>query len=212
MLGQVFEQVRQLGRNIAQQTGNMASTLLFRQGHTDHRYEDDIHYPEFANNVRNYVDDRVHGALASGARGAAQVLASGFGKGLLTAVALTTVACVGLAMFAPGVIGLTGGLSAAQAVNLGMMQAGNFLLGSVAGYATLLVAGAIGSASAAHGESTRISKETAEQLAQDYAMKRAGRTLQPEYTPEHASEICPVPGGHCSRLIQSQNHQQGRSL
>lgn len=163
--------------------------------------------------VKEWIDERVETAGGKIYRGGLQVLTSGFGKGLLVTAGLITAGTVGLALFAPAMIGVSAALTAGQAVTTGLAIAGNTLLGSGAGIAALAAGGAAGSLVAAHGENSRIGKEAAEDKARLYAMarERAAAGTSPSVADDMNMGSGLACGGYCAAMMQNRNQPRGRA-
>ena len=174
----------------------------------DNPYHDDTE-PGLLATVQDPIDARVHGALKAGARGGLAVLASGFGKGLLIAAVIATVAIIGAAIITSGAsLGVAyTGITVAKSVGYGLATAGNWLLGSGGGLALLAGGGVIGSLIAAHSENGRIGKEAAEAEAARYARERERGGNTPQRAQEQDVEC---PGGHCAQMMQAQKQQEKR--
>lgn len=167
-------------------------------------YDEQKAYPEFAHDVKDWMDEKRDAAYGTAYRGAFQVLTSGFGKGMLVAAALITAASVIGVFAAPATFGF-GALTAGQAIAGGLQVAGNLMLGSVVGIAALLVGGAIGSTVSAHGENARIGKDAAVAQAAEYQKLRemaSGKGTDMQFTPEQEEFCHKVTGGHCAKLLQ----------
>ncbi|MDX2073820.1 MAG: hypothetical protein SFX19_05585 [Alphaproteobacteria bacterium] len=173
-------------------------------------YKHDDKYPQFANDVRDWIDERVHGTLGSAYRGALSVLSAGFGKGVLAMAALATAAFVATAIFAPAALNLAPGLPVAQLAEQGLLTAGNMLLGHPIGYMALFVGGATGSLIEAHSENDRIGKEAALAQAVQYAHLREARVPQLQHSMDKNISLanCEAKGGHCERLLREQQTQR----
>jgi len=171
-------------------------------------YEDEK-YPDFANDVKEWMDTRTDKVRTSAVNGTLQVLGSGFGKGALVAAALVTTAIIGFALFAPGVVGLGVGMSGAGAVEAGLMTAANFLLGTGFGVTALLTGGFAGSMLTAHNQNVRLGRDSAQQQAETFAQLREERAKSPAV--EKEIENCHAQGGHCARLMQknAEAHERG---
>ncbi len=157
--------------------------------------------------VKEWIDERVSGAGKAIYRGGMQVLAAGFGKGLLATAALATVAIVAIAIFAPVALNFSAGLTVAQSVEQGLLFAGNSLLGHPLGLMTLFAGGAVGSMAAAHGENTRIGKEAAEIQAVQFSQAREANARTPQLAQEQ--EQCTMAeGGHCAKLMREQHEHR----
>lgn len=165
------------------------------------RNVNDEKYPQFANDIKYWMDDRVSDAGSAIYSGGIQVLTAGFGKGVLAAAALLTVGIVALFIASPATVGLSVAATVAQSVEAGLMFAGNALLGHPLGFMALFTGGAIGSMAAAHGENTRIGKDAAQIQAMQFAKAREGNAQSPQLAPEN--DLCT--GGHCAKLMREQN-------
>lgn len=157
--------------------------------------------------VKEWIDERVSGAGQAIYRGGMQVLAAGFGKGMLATAVLATVSIIAIAIFAPVALNFSAGLTVAQSVEQGLLFAGNSLLGHPLGIMALFTGGAVGSMAAAHGENTRIGKEAAEMQAVKFAQARETNVRAPQQAQEQ--EQCNmVEGGHCAKLMREQHEHR----
>lgn len=161
-----------------------------------------------ADSVGDTIDSYTYGGLKKAYRGSLQVAASGFGKGLLITVAAVTVASVVATVIWPAtMLGASfAGAGVATCVNEGLMLAGNFLLGTGAGFITMLVGSTVGSLAAAHSENAHMGKEIAESKAQYYKLMRSqpAPAIQPEKQIEAESCGCE----HRDRLAHERGPQQ----
>lgn len=167
--------------------------------------------PQFAHDLKDWMDEKRDAAYGSAYRGGFQVLTSGFGKGMLVAAALITVAAIAGVMLSPATFGF-GAMSVGQSVAGGLQVAGNLMLGSVVGIASIVVGGAIGSIVSAHSENNRIGKDAAVAQAVQYEKLRenaSGKAAGMEFTPEQEEFCHKVTGGHCAKLLQEhQSHER----
>lgn len=168
---------------------------------------------EFAEDAKEWIDERVYGAGKAVYRGSMEVLASGFGKGVLIAAAAIAATIFVGAVVAPG---LTFGadfanISVALRVQHALPAIGNFLLGSWESAAILATSGATGSLVSAWSENSRIGKESAECQAARYAKAREAGGVQPalEQTKLQSQSVgeC-LSEGHCARLLREQQAMQ----
>lgn len=171
--------------------------------------------------VKDWIDARVSGAGKSIYRGTLDVLASGFGKGLLIAAAIAATGILLGAIFAPGLMfgQEFAHITVAKAIDYAVPTIGNFLLGSGKGLAFLAVGGATGSLVAAHGENTRIGKDAALAQAAHFAQIREenSKAVQPlimqetqhaSPQPNHGKEEKEAKEGYCAKLMREQRAQK----
>lgn len=162
--------------------------------------DDDLHYPGFANDAKEWIDGKVYGGMAMASRGALQVLGAGFGKGALVAAAIITTAIMVTTLAAP-----VAGFTLGQSIELGLSRVLMNLF-SLPSLTVLAAGGAAGSMVAAHSENTRMNKRLAEMQAQAFS---AARTSNEQLQQQVDNPCIDVPGGHCARLMQQNDKQQG---
>lgn len=168
----------------------------------------DILTPE---GTEHWIDKKVHDGLTAGARGGLEVLMSGFGKGLMIAAALTTAYFVGGALIAPAAVGIAEGLTAGAAITNGLMTAGNFLLGSLGGFALMASGGALGSMISAHNENNRISADAALAQARFYECERGREDVIAPSLQKEIEKVCEdgkdIPCGHFAQMLKESKMQ-----
>ncbi len=100
--------------------------------------------------------------------GVIKVAATGFGKGMLTSAAIVLVGFALVSGF--GAVGL--GASFASGIGPGLSAAGNLLLGSWLGAATLAIGGTLGAVSDVRKHTNKLTAEMARVEAEGYAIAR----------------------------------------
>ncbi|MGE0754749.1 MAG: hypothetical protein AB7L92_06275 [Alphaproteobacteria bacterium] len=131
--------------------------------------------------VKNRIDDAVASGLNKAWRGMLQVAASGFGKGVLIAAAITLAA----GMIIGGADATISGALVEAGVKEGFLHAVNFLTHG-AGLLTLAVGGAIGAVADARSHQGRITEQMAKDEAARLEIARARGNQQMQ---ERESEI-----------------------
>ncbi len=171
-------------------------------------YEDQVD-PGLLATIPESIDATVHSGLRAGYRGMLEVLASGFGKGLLAAAAIFVAGSVIAAVAAPAMLGLAANISFGAAVEQGLIFATSNLVANGNLWLLLGLGGVIGSLSEAHDENTRISEEAAKSQAIAYQKARecAGKYNQPDVSEEHSFDC---PNSNCAKFINSLKQQTNR--
>lgn len=153
---------------------------------------------DVADGTKRFIDDKVSQAGKAIYRGMLQVMASGFGKGLLATAAVVVAATTAAFI-------LTGNMPAGVMAEQGLAKAGEFLLNSWGGAGLLTIGGLVGAVAETKGEQNRITADMAEAEARRYELVRG---LQKEKTPtpqpfqEAAQENSVDHCGHCAKLLE----------
>ncbi len=162
--------------------------------------------------VKKWIDDKVHTAGKTMYRGLLQLLASGFGKGLLATagvlvIGITAATVAGIPI---PIAGAVMGPTVAQSVETGLMAAGNFLLGSDMGVGLLAFGGMFGAVVETQREYAKMNADMANRESKRYETLRHQQAAQPlaPMVEQHTAKPLDNQLSHCAQLMEKRAHEQ----